>query len=196
MRRKTIVSLIVVLVVSFAGISTASAEEMENPTMNSSTDLALTARYLGETVLHTGATVGVEYYLYENSWYKLMLAPNIGWYFHPRNHHAALVDVELGGRFTSNFGLFADGFLGLGYFHRFPDGEIFEVSNSGNVDEDTNSGIPAGMGIVTVGGGWDFSKNNIAPLNLHLRLGGIFEYPFNNTVLPHGIVQLGLTYRF
>ena len=192
MRSKWIGSLFVCVLTLGALAPSAASQTLDED------DVALTANYFGETVLHGGATVGAEAYLMERGSYKMILAPNIGWYLHPRNHHGAFVDLQWGGRLTADFGLFGDAFLGLGYFHRFPDGDIYQVEEDGTLDGQANTGNPNLMGSAYLGVGWDLEKNGVAPLNLHLRFGGFGEWPFTATdvILPHFVTQAGLAYKF
>lgn len=189
MRHTWIGSLIACVLTVGAGATSAPAQELERD------DFAVTASYFGETLVHGGATLGVEAYLMEGGQAKMILSPNLGYYLHPQNHHGAFVDLQYGGRLTADVGLFGDAFLGLGYFHRFPDGEIFRVDD-GDVDGTANTGNPNLMGSAFLGVGWDLQQIGVAPVSLHLRVGGFGEYPFNNTILGHTAVKAGAAYQF
>jgi len=169
--------------------SPAGAQDLERH------DAAVTLRYFGETLVHGGATVGGEAYLAEGPNTKMILAPNIGYYLHPQNHHGVFVDLEYGGRLTADIGLFGDAFVGLGYFHRVPAGSVYSVDDQ-SVGATTNLGDPNLMGTAWLGVGWDLERNDLAPLTAHLRAGGFLEYPFNNVILPHTALQAGVAYKF
>ena len=179
-----------------AGAEESGGEESKSPLATAETPFAVTASYFGETITHPGATIGVEYYARETWAYKLVLSSNLGWYRHRRNHQAALLDVEVGGRMTSRLGFYGETSVGLGYFHRFADATVYEVDGSGRVSESERLGSPALMGLASFGVGWDFRRNYLPPISVNLRAGVFGEYPYNQYILAHFFLRAGIAYRF
>lgn len=157
--------------------------------------LGVTGAYFGETITHPGVVGGVEFYAWENRWYKLIPASNVGFYLHPHSHGAAFVDLELGHRVTTRFGLYFDLFTGLGYLHSWPYGDIYRRNEAGAVERKPNLGHPKLMVDGALGLGWDFSKNDLLPISAFARVVMFGEYPFNTRVALHGALMAGVTWR-
>lgn len=152
--------------------------------------------YFGEMIAHPGIKVGLGYSLYSNDWYELNISTNLGFYLHRNNYRGLLLSLETGNRFTSNFGLFGDFDLGIGYLHTWTDGRTYNRSKDGEIKELRNPGYPHFLLIGSLGPGWNFSKKTALPIQAHFYLSIFGEYPFNGYMLPHAAIQLGLTYKF
>ena len=189
MERPVIFTLLIVILFCFFG----SPSYTQDNDSDSKRLLALTLGYFGETITHPGATSGVEYYILENSWYRLFLGGNLGGYVHIRNHIGLFVDAEIGNRFTAPFGLFGEILTGVGYLHTWPQGIIFERDADGGIREANNLGYPHLMPTLSLGFGWDFSRNDLPPVAYFIRLNAFGEYPFNGYLLPHVALQTGIS---
>ncbi len=192
MRPSILASLAAVWLVCAGPLPPAAAESAPS---DEESKPGLSLRYLGKNATHPGASVGLEGYLYDGPVTDLLLAPNVGWYVHTRNHHAGFVDLEFGGRWTVDSGFFVETFLGLGYMQRFPAGEVYSVDTRGEVHRRRNDGSGAALGSAMLGVGWDFAEIEAAPMNVHLRVGSLGEFPYNHTLLPHLVAQAGVTLR-
>ena len=62
-----------------------------------------------------------------------------------------------------------------------------------SISEAENFGYPHLMANLSLGFGWDFAKNDLAPVLYFLRLNAFGEYPFNSFFLPHIALQTGVT---
>jgi hypothetical protein len=154
--------------------------------------LAFSAAYVGELVLHPGALVGIEYRLApasaaERGGTRLLLAANFGSYVHVRNHVGLFVDAELGVRHGFRSGVFVDAFAGLGYLHTFLAAPVYEVGAAGHVTRVTDFGRPAFMPVLGAGTGYETRS-----LAVFLRAETFGQYPFNQHLLPHAAVLVGV----
>ncbi|MBV1861621.1 MAG: hypothetical protein KUG77_24595 [Nannocystaceae bacterium] len=156
----------------------------------------LTVAYFGETITHPGLAVAGEAYLVENRWYKLIAAPQVGFYMHPHSHGAAFLELGLGNRATTRVGFYADIFLGAGYLHTWPWGDVYRRDRSGEVRRVRSPGFPHVKFDGAWGVGWDFSKNDLAPVSVFARWVMFGEYPFNTVTALHGAMMVGATWRF
>jgi len=178
---------------SHAATDTASPTPLAtaNSTPNGSR-IAFSAAYLGELLLHPGLLVGAEYRLAPSAAASprgplLLLAGNVGSYVHVRNHVGVMADAELGFRYGFRSGWFADGFAGLGYLHTFLAAPVYEVDDAGHVEHVTDFGRPAFMQVLSAGGG--FEKHGLAGFARFETFG---QYPFNQHLLPHFALVLGV----
>ena len=153
---------------------------------------ALTAAYLGETITHPGATVGLEKYLLRKRQYKLFVGTNLGGYVHQRNHKALFATLQFGQRITFRSGWFVDQSIGVGYLITFLDGEVYTVNPTGSVEQMANTGRSHLMPSVSVGVGYDFTNKDIAKLQLFLRPQAFWQLPFNHYALLHIGLQAGI----
>jgi len=154
-------------------------------------DFPLTIAYMGETLTHPGAIVGTELTLINNTNNQLFVTINIGAYVHPRNHGSLFASSEIGYRLTFNNGFNIHTMIGIGYFHKFLDGGIYEVID-GETDSIINSGRPKFMPSFVLGFGWDMSRQTAVPLDIFIRAQAFGEYPVNTLLIPHFAIQTGL----
>ena len=154
--------------------------------------LAFSAAYLGELLLHPGLLLGAEYRLaparaMSPRGVRLVLGGNVGSYVHVRNHVGVLADAELGVRYAFRSGLFAEGFAGVGYLHTFLAAPVYEVNAAGHAERVTDLGRPAFMPVLSAGAGYE--QGDLAGF---ARLETFGQYPFNQHLLPHFAVVLGV----
>ncbi len=192
MRIKTFTSLILLLVNTYA----YSAEITElNQNRNPNKLPALTVGYFGEMFSHPGMMVGAEFTIVGNQNHQLLGTLNVGWYVHRRNYHALFLNSEIGYRYTFNVGFNIHTLLGVGYFHKFADGTIYEVRND-TLKEVRNTGRPRFMPSFSLGLGWDFRKKTNLPFGLFTRVQVFGEYPDDSFFMPHAALLIGANYYF
>ncbi|WNG33113.1 hypothetical protein F0U61_05400 [Archangium violaceum] len=184
------VRLALAAVISAAAFFSSPARAEESPTR-----LPLTVAYFGETLVHPGLTVGTELSLVRGDVGAVVLTGNLGGYVHPRNHVGLFASAEMGGRLTAPFGLYGELLVGAGYLHSFLQGPVYEVSRDGSVLPAADAGRPAVMPTASLGLGWDLQRNGVAPLALFTRLTLFGQFPFNQRLLPHAAVQLGVRFQ-
>jgi len=169
-----------------------TAQPSSTQDASASSRLAFSAAYLGELVFHPGALVGIEYRLApairrEARGTELLFAPNLGSYLHVRNHLGFMADAELGVRHGFRSGVFVDGFAGVGYLHTFLAAPVYEVDALGHAERVTDLGRPAFMPVLSAGGGYQTRA-----LAGFLRFETFGQYPFNQHLLPHVAVLVGI----
>lgn len=149
--------------------------------------------YFGETLTHPGLNFGLEYYPHQSEKYQMILSASAGGYVHIRNNKSLFVRGQWGQRVCFKKGLFVDQFLGIGYLHQFTHGgELYEVLPNGAVVETPDSGQPLFMPSVSLGVGYDFSKNSASKLSVYLRPELFWKAPFNGYYLTHLAINAGI----
>jgi hypothetical protein len=150
--------------------------------------------YFGEQIIHPGIQIGYEY----NLPYHFIADGSLGYYVHERNHVGLFLNAGIGWRYTFKIGYSLEFGLGLGYLHTWEHGgDIYIVSDTGNVSIKPKYGHPKFMPTVKIGLlGWDFRKKTNVPLRLNIDAIVFGEYPFNSFMMPHFALKAGATYFF
>lgn len=87
------------------------------------------------------------------------------------------VQVEGGWRYTAPFGLTAELAAAVGYRHQFVRGDLYRGTEGGGVERGPDWGLPFGTGQLSLGVGWDFRRNNLAPLSVAFVPWARLTYP-------------------
>lgn len=140
-------------------------------------------------MFHPGVAVGVDYRVLGNLRGALLAAGNVVTYVHTRNNVGLMIYPELGGRLRLGRKRRAnlEAFAGLGYLHTFLDGVVYEVDDAGNVRRAANRGRPALMPTGSLG--FSFATRWVMPF---FRIQTLGQYPFNDHMLLHAAVALGV----
>lgn len=157
--------------------------------------LSIKAEYFGETLRHPGMAVGTDYAVVKNSWFALHWDSDLGFYIHRWNHVAAFIKTSLGTRYTTKDGVLFDFNIGVGYLHTFPDGDVYQKNNAGQLEKMPSGGYAHFMPAVSFLFGWDASKRTKIPLSIYFGPEAFIELPFNHGILPHAAVKIGIIYH-
>ena len=157
--------------------------------------LALKLEYFGELVLHPGLSVGLEYTVIRNKWVTVHWDADLGGYWHRWNNKSAFLKTSIGSRFAMG-PLFTDLNIGIGYLHAWADGDIYQHTEAGGVENVSNWGHPHFMPNASILIGWDGSRRNNLPWTVHLGPEIYLQSSFNHQFLPHVAVKMGITYKF
>lgn len=152
--------------------------------------------YYGETFTHSGLNAGIEYYPFQSEKYQMILASNIGGYFHIRNNTSLFIREQWGQRISFGCGVFIDEFIGIGYLHQFTHGgDNFRVLPNGAVVKTPDSGSPMIMPSVAIGTGYDFSRKTNWNIIFFLRPELFWKAPFNGYYLTHLVINAGIIFK-
>jgi hypothetical protein len=154
--------------------------------------LPISVAYLGEMLTHPGGVVGTEYCVLCSRRGSLFVTANAGAYVHPKNHVGAFVSSELGYRLTFSRGAFVEALAGVGYLHTFVDGDLYVAGDDGAVQRTRDRGRPAFMPTASIGVGWNAARVDGPPLTPFVRATFFGQYPYNERLLPHAALQVGI----
>ena len=150
----------------------------------------------GNQDLHPGLMVGTEWKLRQSRSHELFLAANLGGYHQRLLSSGVFLNGELGYRYLSPIGIFAQASLGLGYLHAFYPGEVYGYDEtSDRFQKKANTGRPALLASGSLALGYVIGKGAQAPkvfiayqyapeipfslAGLHQMIGlGVYFYPF------------------
>ena len=76
---------------------------------------ALTLSYFGETLSHSGLTLGMEHYPLQSKKHQLVWSVSMGAYLHQRNNTSWFLWFQVGQRLIFKGGFMLENFVGLGY---------------------------------------------------------------------------------
>ena len=94
---------------------------------------AVKLQYVGEFVLHPGFSVGTDYTIRANTWFNLHWDTELGGSVHEDNNNSLFLQSTIGTRFTASFAFFADIQAGIGYMLSMPNGDVYNMDDTGNV---------------------------------------------------------------
>lgn len=146
--------------------------------------ISLTLSYYGETITHPGLMFGAEYNLLESNSNEISFFVNLGSYRHHRNHISAFINSGVSYRYTFESGFNINSSLGIGYLHKFLDGDIY-VLEDGDIKKIQNLGSASFMPLFDIGVGWDLSSVRDVPIDLFIKTQVFGEYSLNSMIIPH-----------
>ena len=142
---------------------------------------------------HPAARVGTEHILRKFTYSDIYLAPNLGFWYDPRNEVGVHLNLDLGYRYR--YGRwFITPRVGAGFLYRVilvPQYELKQGLNA--LEETSSSGLPYLMVAATVKIGLQLRKEEYAP-ELYLNLTQSFQAPFNFYSGYHQLVGIGLQF--
>lgn len=170
--------------------------------------VAVRVSYFGENMFHPGLKMGIEYPLKVKEMIKTkkngntkrrglawIMATNLGFYRHKKNHSGLFLNGEFGGRFITHKAKKLDFALGLGYIRTILDGETFIVDDQGQVQSKSTTGQGGFMPSISIGWGQDFYWKKKSPWAWHIKGQYFFQIPYNAALLLRTGMEVGVSYR-
>jgi hypothetical protein len=151
--------------------------------------------YFGHTLTHPGLVVEVEWEQMYTEKASLPLFVGAGAYLHPRNHYGVFLEAGAGLRQYLPSGLFFEERMGLGVLQTFLHSDaVYEVDESGQVNEGSRSNQPDFMPSVSLGLGYNFSQGEGKQNLLWIRPKLYFQMPHKTFSNYHLALQVGYTF--
>lgn len=179
----------------------ASAEVREEVREEMRESVGLSVAYYGETFTHPGLVAAAVFMPVHDARLRhaLVVAPELGWYIHPRNHHALFAGAQVGYRFRADRR--APGFVfqlqaGVAYQRSFVRGPVYTLGEDGTIAMQRDRGRSTIKPSGALGFGYDLSARGGIPLEPFLRVEAHGRYPFNDYALFGFAAQVGAIYRF
>ena len=189
MKIKPLISIFLLLLHSHLAYSQNSSSNI--PEKN----IGIKLSYFGEFVMHPGFVAGIDYSLITKKWFTLHWDSEIGAFFHRRNNNSLFVQSTIGSRLTSSFSLFFDVNAGLGYILSTPSGEIYSPDENGDVTTENRPYTSHLKPTVSFLVGWDGSHKRQIPIIIQIGLEAYWQTHFNQSLLPHAALRLGIVYK-
>ena len=152
--------------------------------------------YLGEGITSPGVVLEVELEKRFAENFSLPWRGDVGYYNHP-DYHAFTVDVHKGFRKYWNSGLFVEQSIGAGIITKsFKSGDYWYMDEYAHSIPHGNHMIWGFMPSVTLGAGYNFSKDNQESSLFWIRPKVYWDLGFRGLNLPYFALQAGYTRTF
>ena len=162
----------------------------------SQTNLNIGGGYFGHTVTHPGVVVEFELEKMYSEKASIPIRMDMGFYSHPRNHNGLFLDLNIGFRRYYKSGLFLEESIGVGVLQRILNADgVFEVDAEGNVTEVSRFDAPDFMPSLTLGIGYNLTKNKETQNLIWLRPKIFWQYPHKTSSTFNPAVQVGFTHE-
>lgn len=151
--------------------------------------------YFGQTVTHPGIVLEAELEKTFSDRASIPIRVDLGFYVHPRNHYGLFLDLNAGFRRYFESGLFLEESIGIGILQPFlhSDG-VFQVDESGIVSEASRVNPPDLMPSLTLGLGYNLTKDSGKQNLIWLRPKIYWQMPYKTTSTYNFAVQVGFTH--
>ncbi len=149
------------------------------------------------TPIQPGIVIGTEYRYSVNKRSGFLQSFNAGYFKNPDFLKAYYLNSYFTYRYTSQFNVFAESGIGLGYFHKRYTRESFVLNNAGEYESKTDWGSPGVQGGVKISAGYNFRLKE-STLSTFLTYEWFVEYPHakgSTPFLPHSLYHIGIRYQ-
>ena len=178
---KSIYNILIVVVISVSG---ASAQSNFN----------IGAGYFGHTLSYPGVVLEAEWESVLTEKASIPLRVDLGFYFHKRYHTGVFTDVNYGFRQYFKSGFYLEESVGVGVLISFLSNDAtYEVTDAREVKEISEFSSIDFMPSITLGIGYNITRNRDVANYLWVRPKLFWQYPHKTTSTYNVAVQVGYT---
>ncbi len=164
--------------------------------MDAQTRLKAGIGYFGENVSNPGFVLEFEYEKQHSELFSLPLRGDVAYYSNP-DYHAFSIDLHKGFRNYFVFGLFVEQSIGVGIIAKsFKEDSYWYHDQYFNSISHGNTTIWGFMPSVTLGAGYDLSRDKIGAQLIWIRPKIYWDLGFRGLHLPYTALQVGYTHTF
>lgn len=151
--------------------------------------------YYGQMATHPGFVLEFEKEQVFSEKASIPVRIDLGYYVHKRNHNGLFVDINYGFRRYFKSGLFLEESIGFGVlFSTLNSDGVYAVDDNGTVSEVSRVNQPDLMASITLGIGYDLSRNSDSKNLVWLRPRLVWQFPHKLSSLYTPCVSLGYTH--
>ncbi|SMG49287.1 hypothetical protein SAMN05661096_03593 [Marivirga sericea] len=184
----------IIIIMLFLGVQNIVAQKVKQVSVMATTE-AIGLPFTNYAPIHPGIEASITFARNEQDKSVQLFNAKAGSFYHRKLQIA----VYLGGEYQYSRKLFKqkislDFPIGLGYFHTFYPGEIYEQNGNGDFERVNQFGRPhlyinLGIGLTYIG------RGNIQPF---IRQEALIQTPFANgiPVIPHSLIKIGVNIKF
>lgn len=176
----------ILIIAALAGIHLAA---------NGQTRLNAGFAYYGENLSHPGAVLEFEYEHFTAEGFSLPLRADLGFHVNP-DYNAFTIDIHKGFRKYFKSGLFLEQSLGAGVIAKSYKTDYWYVDDYTQVVAHGNKPVWGFMPSVTVGAGYNISKEKEGSDLLWIRPKFYWDLGIRGLHLPYWALQIGFTHTF
>ena len=153
------------------------------------------AGYFGHTLTYPGLVAEFELEKTISEQVSLPIRADIGFYHHTRYHTGIFLDVNVGHRRYYQSGWFYEQSIGVGVLASVLNSDgVYKVDEEGQVSDASRLNPIEFMPSITLGGGYDLSKEQNRRKLIWLRPKVFWQYPHKNASTFNVALQLGFTH--
>lgn len=153
------------------------------------------AGYFGNTVTYSGLVFEYEFNMVQNEKVSLPLRINSGFYVHKRYNTGVFAELSFGHRRQFKSGIFLEQYIGVGLIATFLNSDaVYSVDSQGNVAETSGYVATDFMPSLTLGIGYNLSKNTDKIKLLWLRPKIFWQYPHKTSSFYTPAIQIGYSF--
>jgi len=151
--------------------------------------------YFGQTITHPGFVMEAELEHMFSEHVSLPVRLDAGYFVHPRNHSGLFLDLNAGFRRYFISGLFLEESVGVGVLQSFLHSDaVYQVDESGNVSEASRANPVQFMPSLTLGIGYNLTKDSGTRNLIWLRPKLYWQVPHKTLSTYNFAVQVGFTH--
>jgi hypothetical protein len=151
--------------------------------------------YYGESVTNPGVILEFEYERYFSEGFSLPLRADIGFHINPE-YNAYTIDIHKGFRKYFKSGLFLEQSLGVGVIAKGYKTDYWYSDEYAHSIPHGNTTVWGFMPSVTLGAGYNFSKDKEGSDLIWIRPKVYWDLGFRGLYLPYTALQIGYTHTF
>lgn len=164
------------------------------PLLHAQSNTKLGLGYFGHTITHPGIVLEYEWEKQFSEAASLPIRIDAGFYSHPRNHNGVFIDFNYGFRQSFKSGLFLEESIGIGLLGTILNADgVFTVDESGQVAEVSPWNVLDIMPSLTLGIGYNLTKNQEFQTLIWFRPKISWQYPHKTSSTFNPILQIGIS---
>lgn len=163
--------------------------------LEAQTNLNIGGGYFGQTVTYPGMIIEAEMEYMFSEQASLPLRLDLGFYVHPRHSTGLFFDLNAGFRRYFKSGLFLEESVGIGVLETFLQSDaVYTVDDAGNVSEGSRANPLAFMPSVTLGVGYNLTRNSGKQNLVWMRPKLFWQVPHKTISAYNFALQVGFTH--
>ena len=154
---------------------------------------------LFKEIVHPGVEVAVGKKFSSRQHHDFFGELKAGYFFHRFVQHGIPVYLNIGYRYKTLQGLYAETSLGGGYLHSIPATEKFKLNNDGAYRNNKGIGRMQAMAAITIGLGYTIHRAGLKPINIFSNYQQRLQLPFVKSyvpLLPYSSFIIGISRPF
>ncbi len=191
---KNIISILLLITLMVSSINAQKLTKNGTPVNKR---YGLSVGYFGYKIDNPGFQVGVEKYIATTKNYHVISAVNLAYYYQKDVQSAIAVSARIGQRYTTNFGLFFETYLGLGVQQTSYVSKTLEYNAGLSKISETKKSKTGVAPNIALGLGYDFTKKTNVPTKFYLRPAFYWLAPDRNFIFQSSYtIETGAIFVF
>lgn len=188
---KHYVIFLAISLISFMGLAQVSAD---SPASQGKV-FGISVGYFGDKIQNHGYFIALESQIVLSKNFGVIRSVQVTNYFADQNFTGVSVLPRVGLRYSTNVGLFSEGYLGFGFLQKFYKFDEFLVNDKGEVVSRGRASQASTMPSIALGLGYDLKKITQSPLVCFVRGSINYNYPNKHFLFEASYaIEAGITY--